>query len=92
MEVYGTEYNSVEGMQHTNSDLYADRNAACAVAQRMAEESAADMNGNAAPQERYEVQIVGNAYRVVCIDTVNVCTTPFIVDTWTVRTFNLNGV
>lgn len=90
MEVYGTEYNSVEGMQHTNGDLYTDRNAACAVAQRMAEESAAEMNDSAYPNERYEVQIVGNAYRVVCIDTD--CTTPFIVDTWTVRTFNLTGV
>lgn len=92
MEVYGIEYNSAVSMQRTHIDLYADRNDACAVAQARAEESAAVMNDNADPQERYEVQIVGNAYRVVCIDTVNVCTTPFIVDTWTVRTFNLYGV
>lgn len=90
MEVYGIEYDSADGLQHTNGDLYADRNAACAAAQRMAEESAVDLNDNAAPQERYEVQIVGNAYRVVCIDED--CTTSFIVDTWTVRTFNLIGV
>lgn len=88
MEVYGIEYNSAVSMQRTHIDLYADRNDACAVAQARAEESAAVMNDNADPQERYEVQIVGNAYHVVSIDDDG----EFIVYTWTVRTFNLNGV
>ena len=88
MEVYGIEYNSADGMQCTHIDLYADRNAACAVAQARAEESAAVMNDNADPQERYEVQIAGNAYHVVSIDDDG----EFIVVTWTVRTFNLYGV
>ncbi len=92
MKVYGIEYNSADGMQCTHIDLYADRNAACAVAQARAEESAAVMNDNADPQERYEVQIVGNAYHVVSIDADDGAPNGFIVVTWTVRTFNLYGV